>query len=66
MSIHPTMTNEEVEYIMDAIEAVAKNHVEWSKDYEVDLIQGIVQYKEEKYAKQVMKEVDDCFEMSFS
>ncbi len=34
MSIHPTMTNEEVEYIMDGIEKVAAHFSEWRKDYE--------------------------------
>jgi len=33
MSFHPTMTNEEVEFICDAIEQVSKNIEEWSKDY---------------------------------
>ena len=33
MSIHPTMTNEEVEYICDAIESLTQNHLEWSKNY---------------------------------
>lgn len=32
-SIHPTMTDQEVEYILDAIRQVAKNHWEWRKDY---------------------------------
>jgi selenocysteine lyase/cysteine desulfurase len=32
-SIHPTMTNQEVTYIVDAIRQVAKNHREWRKDY---------------------------------
>ena len=33
MSIHPTTTNEELYFILDAIEAVVKNGEEWSKDY---------------------------------
>jgi selenocysteine lyase/cysteine desulfurase len=33
MSIHPVMTNEEVEFIMDAIEQVAVHYTEWKKDY---------------------------------
>ncbi|MCF1421511.1 aminotransferase class V-fold PLP-dependent enzyme [Mangrovimonas futianensis] len=33
MSIHPTMTNEELESICDAIEAVSKSFSEWGKDY---------------------------------
>ncbi|MDO6760261.1 aminotransferase class V-fold PLP-dependent enzyme [Tamlana sp. 2_MG-2023] len=34
MSIHPTMTNEEVTFICDAIEAVTKNNEDWEKDYQ--------------------------------
>ena len=34
MSIHPVMSNEEVQYIADAIKALAENHLEWAKDYE--------------------------------
>jgi selenocysteine lyase/cysteine desulfurase len=33
MSIHPTMTDEEIDYILDGIKALAKNHKEWAKDY---------------------------------
>lgn len=34
MSVHPTMTNEEVIFICDAIEAVSKNFKEWGNKYE--------------------------------
>jgi selenocysteine lyase/cysteine desulfurase len=33
MSIHPTMTNDEVVYIMESIKAVMDNAVEWKKEY---------------------------------
>ncbi len=33
MSIHPTMLNEEIEYILDAIEQLSQNFEEWGKDY---------------------------------
>jgi selenocysteine lyase/cysteine desulfurase len=36
LSIHPTMTNAEIELIMDAIEATAANFREWGKDYVYD------------------------------
>lgn len=36
LSIHPTMTDEELIYICDAIDAIAKNHQEWAKDYTYD------------------------------
>lgn len=40
MSIHPTMTNAEIEYICDAIENVAKNHKELEKDYRYNAIKN--------------------------
>lgn len=40
MSIHPTMTNDEVDFICDAIEAVSYNFNEWGKDYEYDAIKN--------------------------
>ena len=33
MSIHPTTTSEEVQYVCESIKALAENHKEWSKDY---------------------------------
>ncbi|WP_405252683.1 aminotransferase class V-fold PLP-dependent enzyme [Dokdonia sp. Asnod3-C12] len=33
MSIHPTLTNEEVLYACSAIKELASNHKEWSEDY---------------------------------
>jgi len=36
MSFHPVMTNEEVEFLLDAIEQVALHYNEWKKDYVYD------------------------------
>lgn len=33
LSIHPVMTNAEIDFIMDAIEQLAANFEDWSKDY---------------------------------
>ncbi len=33
MSIHPTTTNSEIEWVCNAIKDLAKNHKEWAKDY---------------------------------
>ncbi|MBW6460259.1 MAG: aminotransferase class V-fold PLP-dependent enzyme [Bacteroidales bacterium] len=33
LSLHPTMTDAELDYIMDAIRQVQQNHLEWGKDY---------------------------------
>ena len=34
MSIHPTTTNAEIEFVCKSIKDLAKNHQEWAKDYE--------------------------------
>ncbi len=36
MSIHPTTTNEEIEFVCDSIKELAENHEAWSKDYNYD------------------------------
>lgn len=36
LSLHPTMTNEELEYILNAIEEISVNAPEWKKDYIYD------------------------------
>lgn len=36
VSLHPTMTNKEVEIIGDAICEISKNHKQWAKDYNLN------------------------------
>jgi selenocysteine lyase/cysteine desulfurase len=36
MSIHPTTTNQEIEYVCDSIISLAMHHKEWSKNYQYD------------------------------
>lgn len=45
MSIHPTMTNKEVQYICDSIREVAENHQELVKDYDFDAHTNEFSYK---------------------
>ncbi|MAM05124.1 MAG: selenocysteine lyase [Flavobacteriales bacterium] len=51
MSIHPTMTNDEVIYIMDAIESLSKNHDIWSKDYFYNSKSNEFKYKNKEFSK---------------
>ncbi|PKP20884.1 MAG: selenocysteine lyase [Bacteroidetes bacterium HGW-Bacteroidetes-21] len=37
VSLHPTTTNEEMEYILNAIREVVENHVVWGEDYNYDV-----------------------------
>jgi len=48
VSLHPTMTDEELEVIIDAMKQIAKNHVEWAKDYRYNtLTNEFYHYQEE-------------------
>lgn len=40
MSIHPTMANEEINFICDAIDSVAQNFNVWESDYEYNAIKN--------------------------
>ena len=36
MSIHPTTTNQEMEFVCQSIKALAENHQHWAKEYTYD------------------------------
>lgn len=36
ISLHPTMTDEELDFIIKAVKEIAENHLEWAKDYRYD------------------------------
>ena len=48
MSIHPTITNNEILYVCESIKQVAENIEEWSKDYEYDVIKNEFKHKTAK------------------
>ena len=37
LSLHPTMTNDELNYCLDAIEQIVENREDWSKEYYYDI-----------------------------
>ena len=53
LSIHPTMTDEEVTFIMKSIEKLAKNHKEWSADYICNYETNDFFYKDSLFAKKI-------------
>ena len=40
ISLHPTMTDKEVLFIVDSVKSLAENHHSWSKDYELNSKNG--------------------------
>ena len=62
LSIHPTMTNEEIYFMMDAIEATATHFREWRKDYTYDAASNEYSYKSCEEEEQ--KKIADWFTVS--
>ena len=60
MSLHPVMTDEEIEFIISAIEELALNHGNWEKDYIYDPHNNYFIHKTEPDSEKLM--VDSWFE----
>lgn len=54
MSIHPTTTTEEIQYVCNSIKALAENHEEWSKDYTYNKSTNEFLHKEAKPLEEEM------------
>jgi selenocysteine lyase/cysteine desulfurase len=48
MSVHPIMTDMEIDFICEAIKQVSLHHNEWGKDYEYDNLKNEFIYKDEE------------------
>jgi len=65
MSIHPTLTDEEIKYVCASIKNLAENFQDWKGDYEVDLFRNIIRHKNDACAKELTSELDACFEETY-
>ncbi len=61
LSMHPTMTDEEAERIITALEQVQQNHKEWEKDYDYNTRQNEFSHKDAP--KDLTTKVADWFEL---
>ena len=59
ISIHPTMTNAEIDFIMDAIELTTSRFREWMKDYVYDTDSSEYYFKGIKAKEQ--RRIEDWF-----
>ncbi len=66
MSIHPTMSNAELEFIVDSLEELAANFEEWGNDYEYNLHTNEFKYKEGDFDIQQKDKVEAWFEGSMA
>jgi selenocysteine lyase/cysteine desulfurase len=57
MSIHPTTTNAEIKFVCNSIIDLAKNHLDWAKDYDYDkLTNEFVHQKAQPLEKEMVKD----------
>lgn len=57
MSVHPTLTNEEVSYVCNAIKSLAKNFKDWSEDYKYNAVTNEFEFTGHgnSYEKEIVK-----------
>lgn len=65
MSIHPTLTDEEIRYLIEAVKGVAKNHREWIKDYRVNYMNNTIKHLNDIEDTFIKTKMDDCLTGSF-
>ena len=65
LSIHPTHTNAEIYYMVDAVRQLAKNHKNWSTNYNIDLVAGSIKHKNNDTASEMELRIKSCFEERF-
>jgi selenocysteine lyase/cysteine desulfurase len=63
MSIHPTMTDKEMHFIMNAIEDVAQNHEALGSDYRYNEASNEFVYKENIYAQKNKERAESWFKL---
>ena len=61
MSIHPTTTCDEIDYVCESLIALAKNHKEWAKDYEYNKANN--EFIHKTYVPTQELRVDSWFDM---
>ncbi len=62
MSIHPTTTNAEIEFVCDSIIELAKHHQTWAKDYEYEKSNNEFIHKSLVDKKDITTQVDHWFD----
>lgn len=62
MSIHPTMSNSELEFIVDALEQLAANFEAWGNDYEYSLHTNEFKYIGNDFDSKQKTKVEEWFE----
>lgn len=66
VSVHPTMTTEEIEYLAACIENLAAEFKKWSDDYVINPLHNTVEFKNRKDDSFVNEYIDKCMNNELS
>lgn len=61
LSIHPTMTDEELTFIADSIESLATHHQEWEQDYHISRSNNLLEHKSKETDLFIERHIDSVF-----
>jgi len=61
VSLHPTMTNEELEFIISSLNEVIENHEEWGKDYEYN--NQTNEFIHKTYKPEIKQKIESWFDL---
>lgn len=62
LSIHPTHTDAEIHYMMDAIRQLAQNHIQWTEEYRLERKRESIKPRNMISIYEMNSEVNKCFE----
>ncbi|HQX43275.1 MAG TPA: aminotransferase class V-fold PLP-dependent enzyme [Saprospiraceae bacterium] len=61
LSLHPTNTNEEVKFVIKCLKELSQHHLEWAKDYTLDLKRNEISFKDPTEDQWIGQKVKDWF-----
>ena len=62
MSIHPTMSDDEINYLLASVKELAEKFPEWAEDYEYSSKTNEYAFKKADVAKELQDKINSLFE----
>ncbi|MEM9672845.1 MAG: aminotransferase class V-fold PLP-dependent enzyme [Cyclobacteriaceae bacterium] len=65
LSLHPTLTDREIHFVADSLEALAENHDYWIQDYKINPRTGVVRHRNMDADTTIKRRISACFTQAF-
>lgn len=66
LSIHPSDTDKDIRFMLDALAQLAKNHEEWKKEYNIDLKKSTIRHKKTQSIVKMENQVNQSLAERFT